>query len=83
MKRIKQMLDMLKEAGSIVLAVLALMVLVAGAAAVYFRRGRKVAEISSKATADLIKIKEAEKRGDGATIKKEILERVKKARGRG
>ena len=64
----------------VVLAILALAVLVGGACAVYFFRGRKVGEVSAKAQADFLKIKEAEKRGDGAAIKKEILERLKKER---
>lgn len=73
---------MLKEAGAIVLAMLALMVLVAGTVAIYLSRGRKLEKISAEEKEALALLKEAEKRGDGAAIKAEILKRVKAARGR-
>lgn len=74
------MLDMVKEAGAIVLAILALMVLVAGASAVYFFRGKKVERLGTQEKDAKMRVKEAEKRGDGAAIKEEILKRVKEAR---
>lgn len=74
------MLEMLKEAGSIVLAILALMVLVAGASAVYFFRGKKVERLGAEEKDAKMRIKQAEERGDGAAIKEEILKRVKEAR---
>lgn len=76
-------MEMLKDAGSIILAILALMVLVAGTVAVYLFRGRKVERISAEEKEAIAMLKEAEKRGDGAAIKEEILKRVRKARGRG
>lgn len=72
------MKELANVVGEGVLAVLALALLVGGACAVYFFRGRKVGEVGAKAAADLMKVKEAEKNGDGGALRKEILERLKK-----
>lgn len=71
------MLTFVQTLTNAVYALLGISVLVGVACLVYFLRGKKVGTIDAKAAVDLLRIKEAEKNGDGAALKKEILDRLK------